>query len=97
MWSDGRWNKLTMAQCCWKCTFCDIWITSKSMNLLPLVYSVIEWKMMSANRENGFHYVDEAAPPALMRAGTRDPQEKIIRDVVDEHSIRKSFSETCAC
>jgi hypothetical protein len=31
------------------------------------------------------------------RFGTRDPQEKIIRDVVDEHSIRKSFPETCAC
>ncbi len=26
MWSDGRWNKLTMAHGCYwgKCTFCDI-------------------------------------------------------------------------
>jgi hypothetical protein len=36
MWSDGRWNKLTMAHGCYwgKCTFCDISLDYKPMNLL---------------------------------------------------------------
>ncbi len=71
MWSDGRWNKLTMAHGCYwgKCTFCDI-----SLDYIK-VYEPIAAKqivdriedLVAKTGQNGFHFVDEAAPPALMR------------------------------
>ena len=72
MWSDGRWNKLTMAHGCYwgKCTFCDI-----SLDYIKLYEPVAAnilcdrmEEMMKQTGQNGFHFVDEAAPPALMRA-----------------------------
>lgn len=72
LWSDGRWNKLTMAHGCYwgKCTFCDI-----SLDYIKL-YEPVAAKLLCDRMEtiiaqtgnNGFHFVDEAAPPALMRA-----------------------------
>ncbi|MBU2018227.1 MAG: radical SAM protein, partial [Bacteroidetes bacterium] len=72
LWSDGRWLKLTMAHGCYwgKCTFCDI-----SLDYIKL-YEPIAAKLlvdrmeelMEATGENGFHFVDEAAPPSLMKA-----------------------------
>lgn len=71
LWSDGRWNKLTMAHGCYwgKCTFCDI-----SLDYIKL-YEPIAAKtlvdrmqtIIEQTGETGFHFVDEAAPPALMR------------------------------
>ena len=71
LWSDGRWNKLTMAHGCYwgKCTFCDI-----SLDYIK-IYEPISAKILvdrmeeliAQTGENGFHFVDEAAPPALMR------------------------------
>ena len=72
MWSDGRWNKLTMAHGCYwgKCTFCDI-----SLDYIkvyePLTAQLLcdrMAEMIEKTGQNGFHFVDEAAPPALMRA-----------------------------
>jgi hypothetical protein len=72
LWSDGRWNKLTMAHGCYwgKCTFCDI-----SLDYIK-IYEPIAAKLLvdrmeqliEQTGETGFHFVDEAAPPALMRA-----------------------------
>ncbi|RVU90522.1 radical SAM protein [Flavobacterium columnare] len=71
LWSDGRWNKLTMAHGCYwgKCTFCDI-----SLDYIkiyePIQARIIVDRMeelIEQTGENGFHFVDEAAPPALMR------------------------------
>ena len=71
LWSDGRWNKLTLAHGCYwgKCTFCDI-----SLDYIkiyePIAARIIVDRMetlMAQTHENGFHFVDEAAPPALMR------------------------------
>jgi len=71
LWSDGTWNKLTMAHGCYwgKCTFCDI-----SLDYIRL-YEPVSAKilvdrmqeLMTKTGETGFHFVDEAAPPALMR------------------------------
>ncbi|WP_267740724.1 B12-binding domain-containing radical SAM protein [Myroides injenensis] len=71
MWSDGRWNKLTMAHGCYwgKCTFCDI-----SLDYIK-IYEPVAAKqivdrmqtLIEQTGETGFHFVDEAAPPALMR------------------------------
>ena len=72
LWSDGRWNKLTMAHGCYwgKCTFCDI-----SLDYIktyePVTASLLADRMelmIAQTGQNGFHFVDEAAPPALMKA-----------------------------
>jgi hypothetical protein len=72
MWSDGRWNKLTMAHGCYwgKCTFCDV-----SLDYIKLYEPVAAGilcdrmqEIMNQTGQRGFHFVDEAAPPALMRA-----------------------------
>jgi hypothetical protein len=67
LWSDGRWNKLTMAHGCYwgKCTFCDI-----SLDYIK-IYEPISAKILvdrmeeliKTTGETG-HFVDEAAPPA---------------------------------
>ncbi|MBS1534437.1 MAG: radical SAM protein [Bacteroidetes bacterium] len=71
MWSDGRWNKLTMAHGCYwgKCTFCDIsldYIKVYEPIAARLIVDRIE-ELIAQTGETGFHFVDEAAPPALMR------------------------------
>lgn len=71
LWSDGRWNKLTMAHGCYwgKCTFCDV-----SLDYIkiyePIAAKILVDRMeelIVQTGETGFHFVDEAAPPALMR------------------------------
>ena len=71
LWSDGRWNKLTMAHGCYwgKCTFCDI-----SLDYIrlyePVAAGIICNRMeeiIAQTGETGFHFVDEAAAPSLMR------------------------------
>lgn len=71
MWSDGRWNKLTMAHGCYwgKCTFCDIsldYIRVYEPVAAKLLVDRME-ELITQTGQNGFHFVDEAAPPALMR------------------------------
>ena len=72
LWSDGRWNKLTMAHGCYwgKCTFCDISL-SYIKQYEPIAAQLLCDRMetiIAQTGNNGFHFVDEAAPPALMRA-----------------------------
>ena len=72
LWSNGRWNKLTMAHGCYwgKCTFCDVSLDYIKL-YEPITASLICDRMeelIAQTREAGFHFVDEAAPPALMRA-----------------------------
>lgn len=72
LWSDGRWNKLTMAHGCYwgKCTFCDIsldYIKIYEPVAASLLVDRIETLMIQTG-ESGFHFVDEAAPPSLMKA-----------------------------
>lgn len=71
LWSDGRWNKLTLAHGCYwgKCTFCDIsldYIKRYEPSTAKLICDRIE-EMITQTGETGFHFVDEAAPPALMK------------------------------
>ncbi len=72
MWSDGRWNKLTMAHGCYwgKCTFCDIsldYIKIYEPVAAALLCDRVE-ELIAQTGQTGFHFVDEAAPPALMRS-----------------------------
>ncbi len=72
LWNDGRWNKLTMAHGCYwgKCTFCDIsldYIKNYEASSAQTIVDRME-QLISETGERGFHFVDEAAPPALMKA-----------------------------
>lgn len=71
LWSDGRWNKLTLAHGCYwgKCSFCDIsldYIRRYEPITAGILCDRIE-QIMEQTGQNGFHFVDEAAPPALLR------------------------------
>jgi hypothetical protein len=72
LWSDGRWNKLTLAHGCYwgKCTFCDIsldYIKNYEASSAKLIVDRME-ELIVQTGERGFHFVDEAAPPSLMKS-----------------------------
>jgi radical SAM superfamily enzyme YgiQ (UPF0313 family) len=82
LWSDGHWNKLTVAHgCYWKqCTFCDVgldYIGRYEAAPTRILVDRIEALIAETGRR-GFHFVDEAAPPhglkdlalALLERGT---------------------------
>ncbi|MEZ5002646.1 MAG: radical SAM protein [Chitinophagales bacterium] len=71
LWNDGRWNKMTLAHGCYwgKCTFCDItldYIKVYEATTAKILVDRME-ALIAQTGENGFHFVDEAAPPALMK------------------------------
>lgn len=71
LWSDGRWNKLTLAHGCYwgKCSFCDVsldYIQRYEPINAGILCDRIE-EIIAQTGQRGFHFVDEAAPPALMR------------------------------
>ena len=71
-WSDGRWNKITLAHGCYwkKCSFCDVsldYIGRYDKPSTDLILQRIR-ALVEETGETGFHLVDEAAPPAGMRA-----------------------------
>lgn len=72
LWSDGRWMKLTMAHGCYwgMCTFCDVSLDYIKL-YEPIAASILVdrvEKIIAETGEKGFHFVDEAAPPTLMKA-----------------------------
>lgn len=72
LWSDGRWNKLTMAHGCYwgKCTFCDTSLPYIE-HYEPLTAGILVNRMeeiIAQTGVTGFHFVDEAAPPVLMKS-----------------------------
>ncbi|MDH5564181.1 MAG: radical SAM protein [Nitrospirota bacterium] len=71
LWSDGHWNKLTVAHgCYWKqCTFCDVgldYIGRYEVSSGKLLVDRIEALIAETGRR-GFHFVDEAAPPVGLK------------------------------
>ena len=71
LWSDGRWNKLTLAHGCYwgRCSFCDIsldYIRKYEPLTAGLICDRME-EIIAQTHQNGFHFVDEAAPPNLLR------------------------------
>lgn len=75
LWADGRWNKLTVARGCYwkKCTFCDVsldYIARYETAAADTTVDRIE-ALVRETGETGFHFVDEAAPPAGLRALAR--------------------------
>lgn len=71
LWSDGRWNKLMLAHGCYwgQCTFCDTTLDyiqrykpNKAVQLCDRMEAI-----SGQTGFHGFHFTDEAAPPALLR------------------------------
>jgi hypothetical protein len=72
LWSDGRWNKLTVAHGCYwkKCSFCDVsldYISRFEAASAELLVDRIE-AVVRETGQTGFHFVDEAAPPKALKA-----------------------------
>lgn len=72
LWSDGRWNKMTLAHGCYwaRCTFCDVsldYIAAYEPVAARILVDRME-ALATATDQTGFHFVDEAAPPSLLRA-----------------------------
>ncbi len=71
LWSDGRWNKLTVAQGCYwkKCSFCDVsldYISRYEGASAAILVDRIEAIVVETG-QTGFHFVDEAAPPKALK------------------------------
>jgi len=71
LWSDGAWIKLTLAHGCYwgKCTFCDgslDYIARYEANQAVEIVDRME-VIIRQTGQTGFHFVDEAAPPALLK------------------------------
>ena len=71
LWSDGRWNKLTVAQGCYwkKCSFCDVSLdyisrfeAASAQTLVNRIQTIVD-----ETGQSGFHFVDEAAPPKALK------------------------------
>ena len=72
LWSDGRWNKLTVAHGCYwkKCAFCDVdldYISRYEAASAKVLVDRIE-AVVAETGQTGFHFVDEAAPPKALKA-----------------------------
>lgn len=72
LWSDGRWNKLTVAHGCYwkKCSFCDVSLDyigryegASATVLADRIDAIVR-----ETGQTGFHFVDEAAPPKSLKA-----------------------------
>ncbi len=72
LWSEGHWNKLTVAHgCYWKqCTFCDIGLTYISRYEMTPTERLIRQieQLVDETGRRGFHFVDEAAPPSALKS-----------------------------
>jgi Radical SAM superfamily len=82
LWSDGRWNKLTVAQGCYwkKCSFCDVsldYIGRFEQASASLLVDRIE-AIVQETGQTGFHFVDEAAPPKALRALAAELQRRRV-------------------
>jgi hypothetical protein len=72
LWSDGRWNKLTVAHGCYwkKCSFCDVSLDYISRYDAATAHTLVDRieRIVGETGQTGFHLVDEAAPPKVLKA-----------------------------
>ncbi|QPF72093.1 radical SAM protein [Roseateles sp. DAIF2] len=72
LWSDGRWNKLTVAHGCYwkKCSFCDVSLDYISRYEAASATTLVDRidAIVAETGQTGFHFVDEAAPPKALKA-----------------------------
>lgn len=79
LWSQGRWNKMVMAHGCYwhRCAFCDTSLDYIGNYRAPKATTVVDHmeRIMEQTGRTGFHFVDEALPPKLLR----EVAEEILR------------------
>ena len=79
LWSQGRWNKMVMAHGCYwhRCAFCDTSLDYIGNYRAPKAATVVDHmeRVMAQTGRTGFHFVDEALPPKLLR----EVAEEILR------------------
>ncbi len=72
LWSDGRWNKLTVAHGCYwkKCSFCDVSLDYISRYDAASAHTLADRieAIVAETGQTGFHFTDEAAPPKSLKA-----------------------------
>lgn len=95
LWSDGRWNKMMLAHGCYwaKCAFCDTcldYIGRFESCDVKIVVDRME-AMIAETGNTGFHFVDEAAPPALLR---KLAEEILSRKLVVTYWTNVRFDKT---
>ena len=71
LWSNGKWNKLSLAHGCYwaNCVFCDgslDYIRRFDKAPVGILVDRME-QIMAQTGISGFHFTDEAAPPAVLR------------------------------
>ena len=71
VWSSARWNKLMLAHGCYwhRCRFCDTeldYIRRFRATPATVLADRIE-QVIAQTGQTGFHFIDEAAPPAVLR------------------------------
>lgn len=71
LWSDGFWNKITVAHGCYwaRCAFCDTeldYIRRYEPQTAVRIVDTME-RIMSQTGSSGFHFTDEALPPKLLK------------------------------
>jgi radical SAM superfamily enzyme YgiQ (UPF0313 family) len=80
LWSDGRWNKLTVAHGCYwkKCSFCDVSLDyisryegASAATLVDRIEAIVK-----ETGQTGFHFVDEAAPPKALKTLAAELQKR---------------------
>ena len=71
LWSNGRWNKMMLAHGCYwaKCAFCDTSLDYIKRYDGVSASTLVDWMEEVARQTGslGFHFVDEAAPPKLLK------------------------------
>lgn len=71
LWSDGKWNKMTVAHGCYwaKCAFCDTSLDYICRYEAPSADIVVDRmvSIMKQTGQSGFHFTDEALPPKLLK------------------------------
>ena len=95
LWSDGRWNKMMLAHGCYwaKCTFCDTcldYIGRFEACDVKIIVDRME-SLIAETGNTGLHFVDEAAPPALLR---KLAEEILARGLVVTYWTNVRFDKT---
>ena len=83
LWSDGRWNKLTVAHGCYwkKCSFCDVSLDYISRYDAASATTLVDrvQQIVAETGQTGFHLVDEAAPPKSLKAFAAELQARDVQ------------------
>jgi hypothetical protein len=83
LWTERRWMKLALAHGCYwrRCAFCDTHLDYIARYDPADAATIVDWiaAVRHETGETGFHFVDEAAPPALLERVARELLRRRLR------------------